>query len=116
MLVRDVAAAPMPGGVSGDVATLRSMSANMPGGFPEDLSKGARRGIEELLQRYFANAGDPVPSSFSRHATIHSVSDEQYRDENSLASLLLVVALTKEADLLMDEGDQQKRDGGNGGK
>lgn len=41
----------------------------------------------------------------------HTVSEEQYNEVNSLASLLLVVAFTKEVDLLMEWSDQQKPDG-----
>jgi hypothetical protein len=54
------------------------------------------------LQRYYADRGDPVPASFSRHATAHSISNEQYTKINSLAALLLLVAFIKELDLLLD--------------
>jgi hypothetical protein len=54
------------------------------------------------LQRYYADRGDPIPASFSRHATAHSISNEQYTKVNSLAALLLLVAFIKELDLLLD--------------
>ena len=57
------------------------------------------------LQRYYADRGDPVPASFSRHATAHSISNEQYTKVNSLAALLLLVAFIKELDLLLEATD-----------
>jgi len=66
--------------------------------------------VSQSLQRFFADGGDPMPSSFSRHATIHAVSEVQYTEVNSLASLLLVVAFIKEADLLMEWADRAKPD------
>jgi hypothetical protein len=57
--------------------------------------------VSRSLQRYFADRGDPVPTAFSRHATSHSISDDQYTEVNSLSSLLLVVAFIKELDLLV---------------
>ena len=61
--------------------------------------------VANSLQRYFADRGDPVPPNFSRHATAHSVAAEQYNEVNSLASLLLSVAFTKEADVLMHDAE-----------
>ncbi len=66
--------------------------------------------VSQSLQRFFVDRRDPVPSSFSRHATIHTVSDEQYNEVNSLAYLLLLVAFIKEEDLLMEWADGAKPD------
>ncbi len=61
--------------------------------------------VADCLQRFFADRGDPVPPNFSRHATAHSVAAQQYNEVNSLASLLLAVAFTKEADVLMHDAE-----------
>ena len=66
--------------------------------------------VARSLQRYYADLGDPPPPGFSRHATIHSVSAEQYNEVNSLASLLLAVAFSKEVDLLMSWREQDPED------
>jgi hypothetical protein len=63
--------------------------------------------VSRSLQRYFADRGDPVPTAFSRHATSHSISDDQYTEVNALSSLLLVVAFIRELDLLMREQDAE---------
>jgi hypothetical protein len=57
--------------------------------------------VAEALENYWE--GDPVPVRFSRHASAHSVSEEQYNKENALAGLLLVTAFLMEADLLAGE-------------
>jgi hypothetical protein len=72
--------------------------------------------VARSLQAYYAHRGDPVPPSFSRHATAHSVSDEQYNEVNALAALLLAVAFTKEADLLMQWSDEQQTDAASDGE
>jgi hypothetical protein len=64
--------------------------------------------VAHSLQQYYG-ATDPVPTSFSRHATAHSISPEQYTEVNSLAALLLVVALTAEANLLMEWASEQEQ-------
>ena len=61
--------------------------------------------VADCLQRFFVDRGDPVPPNFSRHATAHSVAAQQYNEVNSLASLLLAVAFTKEADVLMHDAE-----------
>lgn len=87
-------------------------------GDPKEESLGAFREqavynmVARSLQQYYAHMDDPVPPFFSRHATIHSFSEEQYNEVNSLASLLLVVAFVKEADLLMKWNSQQAPDTG----
>lgn len=68
-----------------------------------------------LQEQYYAHRNDPVPRTFSRNATAHSVSDEQYTEVNNLASLLLAVAFTTEADLLMEMSYEQETDVSSGG-
>lgn len=64
--------------------------------------------VAQSLQQYHG-ATDPVPSSFSRHATAHSISRTQYTEVNSLASLLLAVALSAEVNELMMWADEQEQ-------
>lgn len=40
--------------------------------------------------------GDPVPTSFNRHASSHRVSNEQYTRRNAVVSLIMVSALLRE--------------------
>ena len=58
--------------------------------------------VSRSLQGYNPLQGDPVPTTFNRHATHHSISCRQYTEVNSLASLLLLVAFIKERDLLLE--------------
>jgi hypothetical protein len=57
--------------------------------------------VSRSLQGYWADRGDSVPKAFSRHATSHSTSDDQYTEVNASSSLLLLVAFIKELDPLM---------------
>jgi hypothetical protein len=59
--------------------------------------------VAEALENYWHDKGDPVPARFSRHASAHSVSEEQYNRENALAGMLLLTAFLMEADLLARE-------------
>ena len=63
--------------------------------------------LAQSLQRYHSSM-DPVPTSFSRHATAHSISPALYTEVNSLASLLVVVALIAETDELMVWADRNR--------
>ena len=51
------------------------------------------------LAQYHSDRGDPVPDTFSRHASAHSVSAVQFTEVNSLASLLLLNAFLRETDV-----------------
>ena len=66
------------------------------------------------LKRYRAEKGDPVPGVYSRHASAHSISPQQYTRTNSLASLLLLVAFLKELSLVLDEIRNSSASPGNG--
>lgn len=57
--------------------------------------------VAQSLEEFFVERGDPVPGRFSRHASAHTVSPQQYRVENSLAALLLVGGFLRELDLLL---------------
>jgi hypothetical protein len=54
--------------------------------------------VADALERYHAEQGDPIPGRFSRHASAHSVSAEQFTAENALAGLLLTTAVIQEVD------------------
>jgi hypothetical protein len=57
--------------------------------------------VARSLEPFFSERGDPVPGRFSRHASAHTVDPSQYREENSLAALLLLAAFLREIDLLL---------------
>jgi len=57
--------------------------------------------VARSLEPFFIERGDPVPGQFSRHASAHTVDPSQYREENSLAALLLLAAFLREIDLLL---------------
>ena len=41
---------------------------------------------------YWANNGDPVPATYSRHASVHGVSARQYSKRNTVHALMLVAS------------------------
>lgn len=49
--------------------------------------------IWQAYQQFHADEGDPVPTTFSRHATAHAVSAEQYTERNAIQALMLVCTL-----------------------
>jgi hypothetical protein len=56
------------------------------------LVLGALYGIHA---RYFPNRGDSIPTRFSRHASVHGVSIQQYKQVNALLALMHVVGLLR---------------------
>ena len=67
--------------------------------------------VADSLERYHAHKGDPIPGRFSRHASAHSVSPEQFTEVNALAGLLMTVAVVQEADLIIAENAEREADG-----
>lgn len=49
--------------------------------------------VWQAFQQYELSKGDPIPLTFSRHATAHTVSPEQYKPVNALQGLMLVTGL-----------------------
>ncbi|MCF8610202.1 hypothetical protein L5G28_08525 [Gordonia sp. HY285] len=49
--------------------------------------------IWQTYQHYFAKRKDPVPNTFNRHATAHTVSDLQYNGTNAVQGALIACAL-----------------------
>lgn len=49
--------------------------------------------IWQAWQQYDKSKGDPIPSTFSRHATAHSVSGRQFNRRNTVQGLLLACSL-----------------------
>ncbi|WP_141711374.1 hypothetical protein [Jiangella alba] len=49
--------------------------------------------IWAAYQSYFADRGDPVPRTFNRHATAHSVGTLQFSRRNAVQALMLVCSL-----------------------
>ena len=48
------------------------------------------------LAQFYTHNGDPVPTDFNRHASVHHVSAEQYTQRNGLVALIMTVALLRE--------------------
>lgn len=48
------------------------------------------------LQEYYEHRGHEVPRTFSRHATAHAISSEQFTEINALSSLLLLGGFLRE--------------------
>lgn len=57
--------------------------------------------VAAALQTYRTDQGDPIPATFSRHASAHTVSGDQYQRENAVAGLMLVTAFLMEGELEM---------------
>ncbi len=49
------------------------------------------------LEKFDHPAGDPIPTSFNRHASAHAVSRVQYTTENAMIALTLATSLVREA-------------------
>jgi hypothetical protein len=54
------------------------------------------RAAKHALVRFMGDEGEPVPSNYSRHASAHTVTAEQYTPENGLVAILLVTGLLSE--------------------
>ncbi|MDD2818118.1 MAG: hypothetical protein PHN51_04910 [Candidatus Nanopelagicales bacterium] len=66
------------------------------------LVLGALYGIHA---QYFPSKGDPIPTRFSRHASVHGVSIQQYKQVNAVIALMHVVGLLR---LVEDESHPVK--------
>lgn len=51
--------------------------------------------IWQTYQHYFPDDGDPIPRTFNRHATAHTVSRQQYSRRNAVQGLMLVCGLLR---------------------
>lgn len=49
--------------------------------------------IWQAFQRFDTSKGDPVPLTFSRHASVHTISDDQFTRVNALQGLMLASSL-----------------------
>ena len=49
--------------------------------------------IWQAYQQYHVGKGDPIPQTFSRHATAHTVSPRQYSRRNAVQGLMLACSL-----------------------
>lgn len=56
-------------------------------------------------KQYWKKKGDEIPGTFSRHATVHSMSDRQYTRSNGLIAVMHLVGLL----CLLDEMMEQQR-------
>lgn len=55
--------------------------------------------IWQAFQQFDRSKGDPVPRTFSRHASVHTISDDQFTKVNTLQGLMLASSLV----VFMDE-------------
>lgn len=60
--------------------------------------------IPKAMSRFYRDKGDPMPSSFNRHAVAHGASPVQFTKLNALVGLLLVSSLARELQELYDDG------------
>lgn len=60
--------------------------------------------IWQAFQQYELSKGDPLPATFSRHATAHTVSEAQYKPVNALQGLMLVTGLVAFMDAATEVG------------
>jgi len=49
--------------------------------------------IWSAYKQFWTNRGDPVPSTFARHANVHAVSAAQYTRTNAVLAIMLVTSL-----------------------
>lgn len=61
--------------------------------------------IPHSLQNYWPTNGDPIPTEFNRHASIHAVSPEQYNKVNALVALIYMTSLVREVHELQLRGE-----------
>jgi len=54
--------------------------------------------VWQAFQQYDLAKGDPIPPTFSRHATAHTVSEKQYTRANALQGLMLACSLVAYVD------------------
>lgn len=59
--------------------------------------------IPSALGQFYPHNGDPVPSTYNRHALAHVPHPAQLTEANALVGLMLVVALTRELQALYDD-------------
>ena len=55
------------------------------------------------LDRYYPLKGDPVPTSFNRHAVAHGYTSEQFTPVNAMTGLLLAASLLRELQEWVDD-------------
>ena len=60
--------------------------------------------IPSALRQFYPHNGDPVPSTYNRHALAHVPDPAQLTEINALVGLMLVVALIRELQALYDDG------------
>lgn len=53
--------------------------------------------VAAAFSTFRTEKGDPVPTRYNRHATIHSADPEQYTEANCLCALLTAVSLVRQA-------------------
>jgi hypothetical protein len=53
--------------------------------------------IAAAFAPFWEHKGDPIPTRYNRHASIHTVSSMQYTDANSICAILSAVSLICQA-------------------
>ena len=60
--------------------------------------------LAAVFTRFYPATGEPIPTRYNRHATVHVVGPDQYTDVNSLCALLSAVSLLCQADADLTAG------------
>jgi hypothetical protein len=56
------------------------------------------RAVLVAIDTYYGGGGEPIPTRFNRHASMHRLAPEQYTRLNALAALMLTTAILCELD------------------
>lgn len=63
--------------------------------------------IWQAFQQFFPSKGDPVPATFNRHATAHTVSPVQYTPRNAVQGMMLATSLICRLDELSQNSEPE---------
>ncbi len=96
-------------GLVGVKTLLKPNIKKLPEAFDEDETAIVELRLALILQAlprafvsFWPDRGDPIPTTFNRHATVHTPSVEQFTPQNALFGLLLTTSLLRE---LHEHGD-----------
>lgn len=60
--------------------------------------------MPNVLTPFWPTDGDPIPTQFNRHASVHALSEAQYTQTNALVGIMLVVSALRERYQIQVEG------------
>jgi hypothetical protein len=59
--------------------------------------------VPSALEQFRPDKGEPIPTTFNRHALAHGVFPEQLSEENAIAGVMLATALLREEQARADD-------------